>query len=259
MGSSKEVTLSEASESDSGRLAEISKKAFDSDVDFGAPNTNGPPGYDSDLFYSQMLRFLNCFLILVEDELIGGIMVKVGGKLGVVERIFIDPSYQRKGNGTRTMKLIMDKYPEAVLWTLGTPEWNTRTKLFYEKLGFNQVGWDHSDPGFRGRWYEKRIGEGSVMIPISSLKEGMNNVNVEGKIVEKSFARMVKAKRSRESLMVSNAALEDETGRVVMTLWDKQITLVKVASRIRVENGYTTSYSGVTQLNVGYGKLIMLI
>lgn len=259
MGSSKEVTLSEASETDSGRLAEISKRAFDSDVDFGALNTGGPPGYDSDSFYSQMLRFLNCFLVLVEDELIGGIMVKVGGKLGVIERIFVDPSYQRKGIGTRALQLIMEKYPEVVLWTLGTPEWNNRTKLFYEKLGFTQIGWDYSDPGFRGRWYEKRIGEDNVMIPISSLKEGMNNVNVEGKIVEKSFARMVRAKKTRESLMVSNAALEDDSGRVVMTLWDKQIVLVKVASRIRVENGYITSYSGVTQLNVGYGKLIMLI
>ncbi|MCX6643431.1 MAG: GNAT family N-acetyltransferase [Candidatus Bathyarchaeota archaeon] len=259
MDLSKEVTLSEASESDSGRLAEISKRAFDSDVDFGAPNTGGPTGYDSDLFYSQMLRFLNCFLILVEDELIGGTMVKVGGKLGVIERVFIDPSYQRKGIGTRAMQLIMEKYPEVVLWTVGTAEWNNRTKLFYEKLGFSQVGWDYSDPGFRGRWYEKRVGEGNVMIPISSIKEGMNNVNVEGKVVEKSFARMVRAKKSRESLMVSNAAVEDESGRVVMTLWDKQIILVKVASRIRVENGYTTSYSGVTQLNVGYGKLIVLI
>jgi ssDNA-binding replication factor A large subunit len=44
-----------------------------------------------------------------------------------------------------------------------------------------------------------------------------------------------------------------------MTLWGNHIDLLKVGGRIRVDGGYTNSYSGILQLNVGYGRLITLL
>ena len=259
MDSPKVVTLSEASEADSERLAEMSKRAFDTDVDVGAPGPGGPQGYDSPAFYTRSLRFLGCYLVLLGDEPIGGIMVNVGGVHGVVEKIFVDPDHHRMGVGSEAMRLIMGRYPDVALWTLGTPEWNTRTAGFFEGLGFKQVGWEHGDPKIRGRWYEKRTCDAEAITPIGSLKEGQNNVTVEGKVAEKSYPRTVRSKKTGEALTVANAALEDGTGRIVMVLWDKQFEVVKVGARLRVENGYTNSYSGVTQLNIGYGRLITLI
>ncbi len=253
------VTLSEASEADSECLAEIAKRAFDSDVDVGAPAPGGPQGYDSPAFYTRSLRFLDCYVILPGEEMVGGIMVNVGGSHGIVERIFVDPDHHRKGIGSKAMELVMERYPDVSLWTLGSPEWNTRTERFFEKFGFKQVGWDQSDPKVRARWYEKRTGDAEAIMPIASLKDGMNNVIVEGKVAEKSYPRMVRSKKTGEALTVANAALEDTSGRIVMVLWDKQFEVVKVGARLRVENGYTNSYSGVTQLNVGYGRLITLI
>ncbi len=253
------VTLSEASEGDSERLAEIAKKAFDSDVDVGASAPGGPQGYDSPDFYTRSLRFLGCYVILLGGEMVGGILVNVGGSHGVVERLFVDPDHQRSGIGSKAMELAMGRHPDVSIWTLGAPEWNTRTECFFEKLGFKQVGWEHSDPKIRAKWFEKRIGETEAIIPIASLREGMNNVVVEGKVAEKSYPRMVRSKKTGETLTVANAALEDDSGRIVMVLWDKQFEVVKVGSRLRVENGYTNSYSGVTQLNIGYGRLIVLI
>jgi GNAT superfamily N-acetyltransferase len=248
-----------ASELDSERLAEISKRAFETDVDYGSSGIGGPVGYDSPSFYTRILRFMNSYCIMLNDEIVGGIMVNVRGKHGVVERIFIDPNYMKKGIGSNAMNQVMGNYPEVTLWTLGTPEWNTRTQPFYEKLGFTQIGWDYGEPKFRGRWYERRTREESAFTPIGSLKDGMTNLLLEGEVVEKSQARMVKSKKTGEALTVANAAITDNSGRVVMTLWGDQIKLVKVGGRIRVEGGYTNSYGGILQLNIGYGRLIILI
>jgi GNAT superfamily N-acetyltransferase len=253
------VTLSEASETDSERLAEIAKRAFDSDSDVGALAPGGPQGYDSPSFYTRSLRFLGCYVILLGEEMVGGIMVNVSGSHGVVERIFVDPDHQRSGIGSKAIELIMPRYPDVSLWTLGAPEWNTRTEQFFGKLGFKQVGWDQSDPKTRARWFERRIGDAEAIMPIASLREGMTNIVVEGMVAEKSFPRMVRSKKTGEVLTVANAAIEDASGRIVMVLWDKQFEVVKVGARLRVENGYANSYSGVTQLNVGYGRLISLI
>ena len=253
------VSLVEASEIDTERLAEIAKRAYDSDVDFGAPGPGGPQGYDSAAFYTRSLRFLSCYVVLLKDELVGGVMVNVGEVHGVVERIFVDPNNHRIGVGSEVMKLIVERYPGVTLWTLGAPEWNKRTPGFFEKLGFKQIGWEHSDPKNKVRWYEKRTGDTEAIIPIGSLKEGASNVTVEGKVVEKSYPRAVRSKKTGETLTVANAALEDGTGRIVIVLWDKQFEAVKVGARLRVENGYINSYSGVMQLNVGYGRLITLI
>jgi len=97
------------------------------------------------------------------------------------------------------------------------------------------------------------------MLKVGELRDGMRNVTVEGEVIEKSEPRQVRSRRG-EPLTVSNAAIEDETGRTVLVLWNEQIGWVKEGDRIRVENGYTSSYMKVIQLNVGrMGRLILLI
>jgi hypothetical protein len=254
-----EVTLEKASEIDSEKLAEISKRAFDNDVDFGAPGNIRPPGYDSPAFYTRILRFLDSYRIMRDEEVAGGIMAKVVGKHGVLERIFVDPSLMRCRIGSEAVRLIEEAYPDVSLWSLGTTEWNTRTPQFYGKLGYTQIGWEHSEPDNRGRWYDKRTREEDPFIPIGNLRDGASNVLTEGRITEKGMPRMVHNKKTREALTVANAALEDDSGRIVMTLWGNHIDLLKIGGRIRVDGGYTNSYSGILQLNVGYGQLITLL
>jgi hypothetical protein len=194
-----------------------------------------------------------------DEEVAGGVMAKVVGKHGVLERIFVDPSLMRGGIGTEAMRLIEEAYPEVFLWSLGTPEWNTRTQQFYGKLGYMQVGWEHSEPDSRGRWYDKRTRAEDPFTPIGNLRDSASNVLTEGRITEKGLPRMVHNKKTREALTVANAALEDDSGRIVMTLWGSNIDIIKVGGKIRVDGGYTNSYSGILQLNVGYGRLITLL
>jgi GNAT superfamily N-acetyltransferase len=254
----------EAVEEDAEIFAEISKRAFDTDVDVGAPGPGGPPGYDSPEFHIRIREFLDCYKILLDGATVGGVFVgKVNEEHLVLERIFVDPDLHKRGIATRATELVWEILPEARLWTLGTPEWNVRTKRFYEKLGFTQVGWDLGEPEWRGRWYEKTMDPSRPyeMAKIEDLSDGMRGVDVEGEVLEKGMARSVRSRRRRwETLTVANAAIGDASGRVVLVLWNEQIRQVKEGGRVRVENGYISSYRGITQLNVGRaGRLIILI
>jgi GNAT superfamily N-acetyltransferase len=264
MSEVKGILLEQATEDDAELLAYISKLAFDTDVEVGAPDTGGPPGYDSPEFQIRAMGWADYYTILLDETLIGGLIIgSVNEDHLVMERIFLDPKHHRKGIGTQVMGLLNELYPSTKLWTLGTPEWNVRTKNFYEKLGYVQVGWELGDPKSRGRWFEKVMTpeDPYTLTPIAELRDGMKNLDVNGTVVEKGHARMVRSRRRYgRTLSVANAAIKDDSGRVVLVLWNEQIKQVKVGDKVRVENGYVSSYRGVTQLNSGMaGRIIILI
>ncbi len=91
---------------------------------------------------------------------------------------------------------------------------------------------------------------------IKDLRDGMKRVNIEAKVVEKGTPRQVMSRYKDETLSVADARVEDESGNIKLTLWNEQIALVNVNDIVRIENGYTTSYKGEIQLNIGkFGKL----
>jgi len=96
-------------------------------------------------------------------------------------------------------------------------------------------------------------------LKINDLKNGMKQVDVEGRILEKTATREVSSRYKNETYQVASAVLADETGQIKLTLWNEQITAVKENDQIKIENGYVTSFRGETQLNIGrYGKLTVL-
>ena len=94
---------------------------------------------------------------------------------------------------------------------------------------------------------------------INDLKNGMKQVDVEGRIIEKNATREVTSRYKNETYQVADAVLADDTGQIKLTLWNEQITQVKENDKIKIENGYVTSFRGETQMNIGkYGKLTVL-
>lgn len=135
------LRLELAGPDDAEALTAISKRAFDTDVDVGKARKGGPPGYSSVKWQTDMIGRASAYWkILLDEELIGGAIV-ISHPRGryYLARIFIDPDHHRRGLGLRTMRLLFDAYPEARLWNLETPPWNTRTRAFYEKLGFEII------------------------------------------------------------------------------------------------------------------------
>jgi replication factor A1 len=93
-------------------------------------------------------------------------------------------------------------------------------------------------------------------LEIKDLRNGMKRVTVEAKVVEKSDPREVKSRYKDETYQVADAIIADETGSIKLTLWNEQIDQVKVDNKVKIENGYVTSFKGEVQLNVGkFGKL----
>ncbi len=94
---------------------------------------------------------------------------------------------------------------------------------------------------------------------IKDLRNGMKRVEVEAQVTEKGNPREVMSRYKDETYTVADAVVADETGSIKLTLWNEQIDQVNVNDKIKIENGYITSFKGEIQLNVGrYGKLTVL-
>ena len=257
-----EVSLTQATGFDAEKLTFLSKLAFHTDVKVGASSEGGPTGYDDQEWQTRTMEIMDYYCILFDDSIVGGVIVGSGGEEHkILERIFVDPDHQNNGIGTRAMELTMLKYPLVRVWTLGSPEWNNWTSHFYEKQGFIQIGWKKASPNLKEKWYQKVLDPSYNPLKVEELMEGMSNITVEGEILEKAFARLVRSRRRYAGrLSVANAGFGDKTGRLVLTLWNDQIKMVSVGDHIRVENGFVGSYLGVKQLSTGKtGRIIHLI
>jgi len=263
------MTLEQARKEDAAELAEISKRAFHSDIYVGAPtkgkNGNfheggGPIGYDSPEFQIRMMTVCRYYKMIYDGKIVGGLIASRKKPSHYhLERIFVEPEYHNRGIGTEAMKQVFAMFPDAKIWTLGTPEWNVRTKHFYEKLGFVQIGWTNDELDWKGRYYEKLMDPNYAheKMKISELEPNMTGVEIEAKILGISEPRQVRSKTTGELLRVAEALIGDGTETIKLTLWNEQVRQVKVDDRIRINNGYVTSFRGQKQLNVGrYDPLI---
>ena len=257
------IKIEKAVSKDAVILAKLSKEAFRTDSEVGGPGgLGGPPGYDSPEFQNWVMTILTYYKIIYKEEIVGGIFLNSRNvNHHILERIFVNPHYHNKGIATKAMELLFNKYPDVV-WTLGTPEWNNRTRHFYEKLGFKQIGWDDGDGDvdWRGIWYQRTSEKPTHSIQnIFDLKDGMNGVFVEGEIINIDPPRKVKSKKNNKEFTLANAILHDKSGEITLVLQNIKISQVKVGDKIRIEYGYVNSFRGQLQLNIGYGRLIILI
>ena len=145
------LQLVKAGTSDALTLNEISKRAFDSDVFVGGPPAEGPPGYRSVSFHTEMARQGHLYNLTEDGRIVGGAILFLQGDALNVGRIFVAPEHFRKGYGAFMMREIESMFPGVKAFTLDTPEWNIRTNSFYTKLGYTET---NRDSGFV--YYSKR-------------------------------------------------------------------------------------------------------
>ena len=136
------------------RIVAISKAAFDSDMDVGAPGPDVPPDYDSLPWHIQMKNDGHLLQAVKDGEIVGGAILfpDKDGETLYIGRIFIDPVHHRKGYGLSLMKLVEAYYSGIKKIKLDTPLWNVRTNAFYAKLGYREV---KRDEGFA--YYRKEL------------------------------------------------------------------------------------------------------
>ena len=136
-------------------MTEISKAAFDTDIEVGAGKAGGPPDYDSVEWHRKMQESGNLYVLLHNDSVIGGAILfsdMQNEKVLYVGRICVSPQYHRQGYGIEMMRQIEEKFQEAQSIRLDTPIWNVRTNAFYQKCGYRET---HRDNKFV--YYEKKL------------------------------------------------------------------------------------------------------
>ncbi len=95
-------------------------------------------------------------------------------------------------------------------------------------------------------------------LKIKELRPDSRRVNLEAKVVSVSQPREVTLKTG-ERATVTDVKIEDDTGSTILTLWNEDVERVRDGAKIRIENGYVSTFRGEMRLNVGrYGKLEVL-
>ncbi len=95
-----------------------------------------------------------------------------------------------------------------------------------------------------------------VKSKVENLTPRSRRVDVTVKIVSKNPVRDVVSRNDGSAHRVTEAVAGDETGVILLTLWDNDIERVTDGSVFNVNNGYVTLFKGSMRLNIGrYGSL----
>ncbi|PFV76372.1 GNAT family N-acetyltransferase [Bacillus sp. AFS059628] len=138
------ISIEKATILDAEKLTEIMTKTFDEEAKrWLCGQGNGidyniqPPGYSSVEMMKYSIEELDCYKVIMDEKIIGGIIVTNSGKsYGRIDRIFVDPVYQGKGIGSHVIKLIEEEYPSIRIWDLETSSRQLNNHHFYKKMGY---------------------------------------------------------------------------------------------------------------------------
>jgi len=93
------------------------------------------------------------------------------------------------------------------------------------------------------------------MTKVKDLTPESKQVNVLAKVVGLSEEKELTSRYGEKRRLVE-AKVGDDTGTVLLTLWNEQIGQVREGDTVFVDNGYVTLVRGHVRLNVGkYGAL----
>ncbi len=92
---------------------------------------------------------------------------------------------------------------------------------------------------------------------INQIQPG-KTVDVKARVLSMEPPRMVRSKYGK-TLRVCEAILGDASGRIPLTLWQKQIFLLKIGQVIEIKNGYASEYQGITRISLGRNGTIEIL
>lgn len=88
-------------------------------------------------------------------------------------------------------------------------------------------------------------------LKVDALKPSLRNVNVTVKVIGIGGSKQITSRKNRSVHSVSEALVGDETGCVVLNLWDEQIKVFNRDDVVQIKDGYTSLFRGFMRLNIG--------
>jgi len=93
-------------------------------------------------------------------------------------------------------------------------------------------------------------------VKVKDLTPQSRRVNIMVKVISIGEPKEIPNRFGGESKKVAEAKAGDETGTVILSLWQEQIGSVKEGDVLSIENGYISLVQGHMRLNIGkYGKM----
>jgi replication factor A1 len=93
------------------------------------------------------------------------------------------------------------------------------------------------------------------MLKICDLKPGMSSVKIKVTVVETSEPKQIITSKGVEHEILE-AKVKDETGSIMLILWDEKVLPLKAGDVLQIGNGFVTSFKGEWKINVGkYGEI----
>ncbi len=156
---------------DAGRLAIIQGRAFLTEIGFAPPEDQkrlrelqdpplGPPDIMDVKQTVEWIQSPECvyYKILLGDYIAGGVFVAADAEKYHMEnfwRIFVEPMYQDRGIGEEAMRQIFRLHPVVKRLRLGTPEFHTKNRHFYERMGFTYLELGQAEEA--RRYFERAV------------------------------------------------------------------------------------------------------
>jgi hypothetical protein len=102
----------------------------------------------------------------------------------------------------------------------------------------------------RVRKYIAKKNRSAASRSIRDLRAGMSHVSLKAKVLEVTQPKHV-VTRYGNLASLAKALIADETGKIKLCLWNKQIDSVAAGDTIQIENARTSTFRGEKQLSLG--------
>jgi replication factor A1 len=127
-----------------------------------------------------------------------------------------------------------------------------------ETLARTDVSFDNSMDSSKIRKEIARQNPAPSHLKIENLRVGMKKINVTAEVLQTAEPSKVHT-QFRDNAVVSNASIGDETGKILLCLWDQQINSVHTGDYIEIKNAHVAMFKGEKQLRLGKNGTITLL
>jgi ribosomal protein S18 acetylase RimI-like enzyme len=93
---------------------------------------------------------------VLKGQIIASVRYEVVNGYVSIDRIVVEPEYQNRGIGTRLLREIESRVPNAIAFQLFTGNKSDRNIYLYEKIGYKVIKNQTTDQGIKLLYMEKR-------------------------------------------------------------------------------------------------------
>lgn len=142
-------------------LTRVMTSAFNEDTSLHTDlKEDGPTGYKDGSLIKKLNEHENfeSYKIIFQNNVVGAYTIGImQNNEYTLEMLFIDPAYREDHLGTVVWKHIEQKYTDAKVWTVETPEYSKRNHYFYtKKCGFTFYEENIHDNGGKSFVFKKQ-------------------------------------------------------------------------------------------------------